>query len=534
MNENTIKKGTRGTHYAFVWEKTSGADNLYRPFSFYPSHIDAPHTGSIAADGIEATARKMKDYFDTLPEGKRAINPTFTLRYLYEDMEGLYWYDKGLAKHNSVMDELFRCYKALGGRDVDEVTCDMEGYCNVWYAEGIANTKKITMDELYYMVQNDPRYPRLKRELSEWDFTFYYGDDHPELYYMYAHANDCPPNDPKKKDVYIGINFSDEWINRNYLDKVFELYRSYFPNIKFSQYDCYEKDVPIYSTSSYGHIYGYFDEPTPKSERSHTYVGTHSSWSNYGAHRPTLISSPPPGYPYKEFYSTPFNAVLYQHIRMENTLLYMPDSKIQPWVSCFSFCYNNTTPYAVTDYYHEYIYHFGLGGPDPFLFYNYEDGQFGLKDNLIFSELLHDLDDLVGFEDRRSLVKGRTPFDSRYILSGMYAGGKNVWRITPDLSTDDVTIDSFKVSDSPLTFRIGQQVVEFPEGSFIYEPESDGRLAPYSKAGYFVISPEGSEPREYRDETKAPTSEPSYKFGGKEEFLANVEMFAKANPQATV
>ncbi len=522
---NGFVKGTPGTFYAYVWHKTSRMDNLYRPFSFTSVGTGSVDCGNIEQNGIEMVAKQMKNYFDKIPDGKRAINPTHTLLYLYEEQENLYWYDKGLEKHNRIMGELFEKYLELGGKPIDEVTCDMEGYCNVWYADGFANKHNMTRDEVYYAVQNDPRYPELKAELSKYDFTFYEGDDHPELYYMYANARNTYPNQEPIKDVYVGINFSDDWVDRRYLDKVYELYESYFPGIKFSQYDSYEKDVPKYSTTGGGHNYGYFDEPTPVEEREHTYVGTHSSWANYGLFTYKLVDAPPPDYPYARFYSTPFNAVLYQVVAMQNALLYMPDSKIQPWVGCYSFCYQNATPYAVTDYYHELIYHFGLGNPDPFLFYNYEDGQYGLKDNEIFSELLCDLDELVGFEDRCSLLTERTSFDSRYILSGMYAGGKNVWRITPDLSTDDVTIESFKVSDSPLTFRIGQQVVEFPEGSYIYESDRPHEYAERSKAGYWVISPEGTEPREYLDESQAPTSEPTYLFGGEEELKARVAAF---------
>ena len=56
-------------------------------------------------------------------------------------------------------------------------------------------------------------------------------------------------------------------------------------------------------------------------------------------------------------------------------------------------------------------------------------------------------------------------------------------------------------------FQIGNQFIKFPEGSVLYEAESE-----QSGFGYWVISPEGTFPSEYRDENTAPPAETDYVY----------------------
>lgn len=95
---------------------------------------------------------------------------------------------------------------------------------------------------------------------------------------------------------------------------------------------------------------------------------------------------------------------------------------------------------------------------------------------------------------------------------------RHMWRFTPDTYLGGVTIENVKVNDVPLTFQIGKQVVEFPEGSFIYEPTRERKYANYSKAGYWIISPEGTEPKKYLDEGAQEPPAPTYMYDSKRDF----------------
>ncbi|MBE7035751.1 MAG: hypothetical protein E7403_00495 [Ruminococcaceae bacterium] len=519
--DNDFTPGKSGTFFAWVWEKTSGADNLYQPFTLRNTATTAANRVNYK-DGAIETARKMKTYFDTIPDGKRAVNPFNSLSEGTRAETNAFWYD-GIPKYEALMDEIIYYYKRLGGKPIDAVVCDHESACNVWYQESNASKRGMTMDQYYALAETDPRYPELRQSVIDYGIPIYEGDDHPELYHLYAYANTGELNSPVKQHVYNGIGWAGEWFMENCMEKVYQVWKKHYPDISFSDYGSGVSAEPSRTSSAAGHMYGLYREATPMEERK-IVGGTHVSPNFYLRVDKGLEGAPPPDYPYATYYSTPFNTILLNLVSAQSNVLYLPGQRyFRPWVGSYTWSYNNRGPAAATDYYKEFIYHLGLLESDQFLFYNYEAGNEGIDDNLVFSELLKDLDYMIGFEDRKTLIKDFTPWDSRYILTGMSAGGKNVWRITPDMSTADVpTIESFKVSDNPLTFRIGQQTVEFPEGSYIYEPSGEREFA-YSKAGYWVITPEGTEPTEYIDDTQDEAAEPGYLFGGAEEVDARVK-----------
>jgi len=515
--------GEKGTYFGYVWSNTDGAENLYKPFTLSTGTPSSESAAGYTQPTIEI-ARKMKTYFDTVPEGKRVLNPANSLSIMIEERTNHVWYDIGTERYLKYLDEVFYYYKRLGGVPLDYYMMDFERYCNVWYLEGKIKPD-FTWDDLMGEIISDPRYPELREHLIKGGVKMYEGSDHTELYWMHAHMNDTPPNDPTKESVYNGIEALDSWVVTNYIQRVYEKMDEIFPGIKFSDYSCSASNVPNLHYTSFGHNYGYFLEPEPVEGRKYE-PGTHMSPTLYLQFRPGLETAGPPEYKYSKFYSTPFNNLLYYMVAVKDSLLYMPGQiGFAPWVGSYSWSYANYGTMCATDYYKEFIYHLGLMKPDPFLFYNYESGQQGIVDNLVFSELLEDLDEVVGFADREYIIDEVPDWNDRYILTGMKAGGRNVWRLTPDLTTDDITIESFKVKDSPLTFKVGQQVIEFPEGSFIYEPSRDREYGWYSEAGYWIITPDGTEPKEYTDSSAKELKEPVYTWGGTEEQAERVAAY---------
>ena len=197
---------------------------------------------------------------------------------------------------------------------------------------------------------------------------------------------------------------------------------------------------------------------------------------------------PPREWRYDTYLENGFNMAKVDLISLADAAL-SADGKATCWISNKGYVYR-------TDYYTELLFHAGMMNPDPFLFWPGNMATLG-DDLKHLDEVFVQLGELVGFEDRKSLVddaKNAPVWDDRYILTGMSAGGKNVWRITPDLYAPGVTMENFLVDEKAPAFRIGNQNVVFPKGSYIYEPED--KLSQY---GYWVISPEGTRPEEYRD-----------------------------------
>jgi hypothetical protein len=107
---------------------------------------------------------------------------------------------------------------------------------------------------------------------------------------------------------------------------------------------------------------------------------------------------------------------------------------------------------------------------------------------------LHQLDKLVGYADRATLVNSLSGWADNYTLTGMSAGGRQVWRFTPDLATTGDTLAGVVANDpsdpvdptQPVRFQVGQTLISFPVGSTIYRPSPQET---YSSLGYWVIAP---------------------------------------------
>lgn len=512
--DNTpFEKGKRGTWYSLVWSDTSGTDNLYQPFRLNATNNLSENEGNLQRDGAIVTAQRMKAWLDQQPDGKRGLNPLALYAPIRDadrrKADNYWWIDESVQEVCDNLEELLYYYDRLGGKPLDIYMSDLEHDFNVWYLEYYPIRNIATMEEIFDSITSDPRYETdIRPEVIKWGVTLYEGDDHNELYNMYANMNTGAPNSEGKKDVYNGILFANARSSR-YWNRIYDVVKKHYPDVKYSEYGHDDWANPDDIIESNGHMYGKWQNSLPKEEREYAFtVGTHSSWPVYGNINTAMVNNPPEEYPFDTYTNTPFNCALYQTIEMQNVVSFRDDAKMQPWMGSYTYGYN-TCSLAATDYWYELMYHFAMGNPDPFLLFNAHNGVYGIDDNLLFSDVLHLLDDIVGFEDRKTLIEDITPWDSHYLLNGMYAGGKNVWRITPDLFVEDMTIEDFKVKDSPLTFHIAEQIVEFPEGSYIYTPENE-----HSKSGYWVISPEGTRPTERRDPNIKPAAQTDYVFEG--------------------
>ena len=111
------------------------------------------------------------------------------------------------------------------------------------------------------------------------------------------------------------------------------------------------------------------------------------------------------------------------------------------------------------------------------------------------------------------------------MLTGMYAGGRNIWRITPDV-TGGTTLAAFKVKDNDPTFKINGTTVTFPGGKIIKDT-----AVTLGSTGYWVETAKNVMPVVTRDADRY-AKNPSF-VENYESYAAGTVLTASnvANPQ---
>ncbi len=530
LTAETMEKGKSGTFNAWCWSyPEDGCDNMYPTFyianrtsSNRPDNPDEG-LGNLAKESAIQVAQKMKKFMEKMPEGHRVIMPIMSKNMSEPKGVGIggtfdnwFWWDEGVEIHIEAFKELFYHYKKIGGPDIDAMTLDYEIGMDVWNLEwdkigGKTLLNKEQLEERYQAIVDDPRYETdIRPTLEAMDFEFYEGSDHNELYNYWNVVGDN--NSEERRNVYLGLLWASQRKDM-YLNQIFEFLRdTYYPDLKSMNYGSTPKIYNPDHPDNY-HYYEKFQVEPPVEERESQYYGTANAQFYYGSMGSDFEKNPDSSYPFDTFKRTPFNGAFRMMLQYEESMAWKDGVNYEsyPWVGPYTWDYN--TPYASTDFWFELNFHLALNGVDTFQAFNNSSlANTWEHDDLLFSQQLHELDEVVGFEDRKPLWESITPGDQRYMLSGMYAGGKNVWRISPDLYIPEgkdghVTMETFCTDRETPTFQIGNQFVKFPEGSFIYE--SDINISDF---GYWVISPEGTRPEEYRDENLPIPAEPEYDY----------------------
>ena len=166
-------------------------------------------------------------------------------------------------------------------------------------------------------------------------------------------------------------------------------------------------------------------------------------------------------------------------------------NKVSIWVAEYDYKAEREGSSANTPYYTETLFHSGLLDPQPYLLWIYSASfesvaEYNIRIKVV-SEILSELTRVAGFADRKPIQTPST-WNSDFVLSGMYANGRNVWRITPD--TNEVSLENFKVTGTDPTFFVNGQTVIFPQGKII----PDGTVSTVGTCGYWVETPKDVTP----------------------------------------
>lgn len=480
---------------------------VYQKPKFFASTVtEANVLTSVSAYGssdIKTIAQKMKADFDTRPEGARYMNFQMLSRAVHHMVEYSVYYDKAVAAVKQWLEAFLSEYKSIGGK-LDGIALDLEYFhSGAWYVMRAGNENYTKSDEVRYNnaniyadIVNDPRYKtELRPMLEAYGFDFY----------------PASKQTAQKTEIYsLATRYSSAYNIWNYVmalrlskvcdDAVQKPLSKYYPDALISDYqvvysNAWQKAVKDSASPILGNRVG---------------VGGVSCFNAYAA-RPScdiygmdskgnFLANPTYTYPasYNEaaYKLTAFNTCLWEINIFKNAFEANDAKKMACHITYFNYSPNRPGTYSNTPYYTENIYHIAMLDPQPLMSYIQEDEVFANGQNFddpnmedfgynieVVSDIMKELSRVAGASDRKPIEVPAT-WNSKFILSGMYAGGRNIWRITPDTSTG-VTLEQFKVKDKAPTFYINGQTITFPQGRII----KDSKIKQVGSCGYWVETP---------------------------------------------
>ena len=437
--------------------------------------------GSYTDDDVTAMATKIKTEMDSRPEGMRYLTLFGIAKIMQLAPQNVLFMDHSVTQLKDINTALLKKYKEIGGK-LDGLVLDVEyeGLASWWLTTDSSKQENNAVKNkmVYKQIVDDPRYATMIRPLLvERGFKFYekVTDLTPEIYSICKDSGTKYEISRSVWDTVMRIH-----LNRYANEWAYEPLQEYFPEASLSDYQSHD---------SVGWMKGVAvtDDGQSVSGGGNTIkVGNVSCYSYYSA-RPNNdfyngynIYA---GYNQAVYEPIPFNTFLHD-ANFTRRMYEATDSKlIAPWITAS--CYNDGSKIATlahTPYYSEQILHLGLMDPEPFLVFmyrpEYTDTEWVTCCQTL-NELMAELTRVAGYSDRKPIAMPEN-WNSDFVLSGMYANGRNIWRITPN--TEVVSVADFKVKDSDPTFYVSGQTVTFPGGKII----ETATISDVGTCGYWV------------------------------------------------
>ncbi len=461
-------------------------DNIYPKIFFWSRASDDYVTEDsikVSVPGVggstpKAVAENLKKIYDEFPEGARYLRFGAVGAALRQLLEDQVFMEKGAEVMKKWFDEFIEHYYNIGGK-LDGVITDIEYFeISSYYIDQEAKKDMY----IYHKIVSNPMYEvKIRPELVERGFKFWPNptEETPEIYSISPTSGSEYAQSRNIWNVVLRNH-----INKYVDDALMDSLLKYYPNAILSDYQ---------SRNTYAWHKNLTDTGGVTSGGNHKTVGNASYFNTYSARPGTgffkdggvPIYKNIPSYNGTVWKDNPFNMVLWDAIHYKNYYLAAPDNKTTAIIVYYN--YNTRAGgYCGTPYYSEMIYHVGMMDPEPFQGYcmvnemkaSGADPEYAMQ---IISELLSELTRIVGAADRKPIIVPYS-WNDKYVLSGMYAGGKNYWRITPD-TTGGMTLEKFKVADAKdPTFSIDGKTVTFPGGKII----EDAKITEVGTCGYWV------------------------------------------------
>ena len=448
-------------------------------------------------------AKNIKAKVDLMPEGMRYVRIWATSNALSAAPENVVYLDAGVDQLKALFTEFIKAYYALGGK-LDGVILDTEYHMlGNWYiySKEYYQNNKITNQQIYNQIVANPKYQtEIRPMLVERGFTFWENPSgyKSEIYSIWPYQYLSSANQVKyANSASIWNTVMKIRMSQYFNESIYEPMRTYYPDGVLSDYqvtDSYSWLKDLSDTGSKNYLGG-----------NSMKIGNASNYNTYSS-RPSstfyvdasgnYLYQNPAAYNKAEYEDDAYNMFLWDINKFKKMYAATDTKKITAWIAEYDYG-TRAGSVSNTAYYTETILHLGLLNPEPFLVYIYSGaskfkGTNGTneynKRMQVISEILNELTRVVGYSDRKP-IETPASWNDGFVLSGMYANGRNVWRLTPD-TTDGMTLAAFKIKDKDPTFSINGTTITFPGGKII----ADGEVSVVGTGGYWIETSAGTNP----------------------------------------
>ncbi len=474
-------------YYMVNWGKFEPEySNVYEMPYFWAYGLEPGDTeGRIAWNhetNIDKLVQNLKEEFDSRPAGTRYINFCLPSTAFHDLVEDVVFMDKAVAVVQSWLREFLLKYKEAGGQ-LDGLVVDVE-YLNV-YAIYI-HSRFFGKDKFVYKkIMDNPLYAeRIRPELEARGFQFYepVSDYTPEIYGIHPSAG---AQYSQCDDIWDAVMRS--YLNTSVTEACAPVWE-YYPDAIVSDYQSkniksWMKELNDAGTlTTLGGNYtgaGNSNNENTYSVRPYNFF---TSKSDNTAEYKTVA-----GYNRALFENNPFFMFQYDANLMKNTYIAADGEDVSFWISTYRYNQHNKNSVSFTPYYTETLLHMGMLDPSAYLGYIIES-EVGYQDDYelslkIINDIMAELTRVVGAADRKP-IDVIPNWNNYYVLSGMNAGGKNIWRLTPN--TYKVALEDFQVEGAAdLTFSVLGQTITFPQGKII----ENGEVTEVGTCGYWIETP---------------------------------------------
>ncbi len=475
--------------------------------------VNEPVDGIVTMSGsgdFAAKAAEIKTILDALPEGMRYVRIQHPGRAL-QIADSVIYADEGAAQLKALVTGFIEAYYAIGGQ-LDGIITDTE-YTAMgdWYLYGTwggyydKNASATANRNLYNDIVADPRYEtEIKPLLVERGFTFYEkpsGSSSTSSYEWRSEIWSIFPNQiwgnlPDSEEAKFNTvykNCASIW-NKVMYNRIAEYITEAIYEPMAARYpDGVVSDYKVADTATWEHYMteggglGYYAGNSDK-------IGNASDMNMYNANPNSGFFMDGDTYLYKNIQSynkavyddDAYNSMLFYVNRFKSIYAATDTKKLSAWIAEYDYDGRNNSV-KNSPYYAEVLYHIGLLNPLPFKIYMFE-GDSKFEDNptkynecmQVISQILNELTRVAGYSDRRPIETPQA-WNDGFVLSGMYANGRNIWRLTPD-TTDGMTLADFKVAGTVPTFSINGNTITFPGGKVL----SNGAIDVVGTCGYWI------------------------------------------------
>ncbi len=485
-----------------------GVDNIYGLPQFWSPSRD-PGDGGLSVQvfgtyDIREIALKLRTEFIIRPDGTRYFNfssPQAMFAYAADDVIYL---DRAVGYCEDWLRKFLTEYKRISG-GLDGIILDVEyihlyAYWLYYYHYSQGET------DIYKRIVENPLYEtKLRPLLVERGFPFYPANDDPNKSEIFTI---CPTSGSANYDLAYDIwnQVMRTWLNDYVNEGIYKTLLEFYPDAHCNDYQA--RDYVGWSKVTE------WDGSDMYTGGNMNHVGDSSNYNTYSykpifqrGYGPTVKYNKPVGHDHAIYDETPFNMTQWDTYIFKNAYTANEEKKLSAWIGHYAYgldlednpadgiYYKESN--SCTPYYTESVFHLLMLNPDPLLGFII-GSEFGkmpepIEENTklafqIVADILHEMDRIVGAADRKPIETPAT-LDEGYILSGMYAGGKNYWRLTPD--DNYVSLEDFLVSDGEnLTFKVKGSTITFPGGKII----EDGAVREVGTYGYWIETDADVEP----------------------------------------